>query len=63
MAKMQTSWKRWDREQGLFLIIVLVILGIFIALFCVVISEIEECGGVAQCLGEAARDFDTARGR
>ena len=54
---MQTSWKRWDREQGLFLIIVLVILGIFIALFCADVRAMTGRADIAEwALGKVKKD-------
>ena len=36
-------------------------IGIIIWMASAIESEIEECGGVAKCLGEAVKDFDEAR--
>lgn len=47
-------------------IVSIVVVIIFIVVIPVILtrrcmSEVEECGGVARCLGEFVRDFDEAR--
>ncbi len=38
-----------------------IMVALFIWIACAVVSEIEDCGGVAKCLGSAMNDFDEAR--
>lgn len=61
MSKYPMSWRRWNTEEVLFAIIVLIVSGAMTWLTYAVIAEIEECGGVAKCLGDFVGEFDEAR--
>jgi hypothetical protein len=47
------------RRQRIALFVAMIIIGV--AILAVVVAEINECGGVARCMGGFAREFDEAR--
>jgi len=61
MNKYPMSWRRWNTELIVIAIVTLLFLGAMIGIAYAVNSEIEECGGVAKCLGGLAGEFDEAR--
>jgi len=62
---MKYAAEKRERQFKIFFAVVAIMAVLMIAgtigLTCAVLGEIDDCGGVASCLGEAAKDFDEAR--
>jgi len=56
------EYKRGVRKVALIGAGLFVLFILLVALIAgTIVSEIAECGGVAQCLGESVKEFDEAR--